>query len=211
MSMDQIILVWSLMIIQGTRRLLESYFVTKHSASRMWFVHWYLGVAFYMAMGVAIWIEGAGTLRDLKAREHKTKYTDCLSDTLLDTASIWHSITFTAPSLCTLISIPIFLMSSGIQHDCHVHLAFLPKYTLPSSPIFKSIVCPHYTAECFIYASLAIAAAPEGAWINRTLFCVLVFVVVNLCVTASATKNWYAQKFGEEKVKERWKIIPGIY
>jgi len=60
MSMDQITLAWLLLIIQGLRRLLESYFVTKHSASTMWFVHWYLGVAFYLAMGVAIWIEGAG-------------------------------------------------------------------------------------------------------------------------------------------------------
>ena len=60
MSMDQIVLVWSLMTVQGVRRLFESYFVTKHSESRMWFVHWYMGVAFYLAMGVAIWIEGAG-------------------------------------------------------------------------------------------------------------------------------------------------------
>ena len=57
--MDQIVLVWSLMTVQGVRRLFESYFVTKHSESRMWFVHWYMGVAFYLAMGVAIWIEGA--------------------------------------------------------------------------------------------------------------------------------------------------------
>jgi len=61
MSMDQIALAWSLFTIQGLRRLLESYFVTKHSASTMWFVHWYLGVAFYSAMGVVIWIEGTGT------------------------------------------------------------------------------------------------------------------------------------------------------
>lgn len=60
MSMDQIVLAWSLLTIQGLRRLLESYFVTKHSAATMWFVHWYLGVAFYLAMGVAVWIEGAG-------------------------------------------------------------------------------------------------------------------------------------------------------
>jgi len=61
MSLDQIVLAWLLLTVQGLRRLLESYFVTKHSASRMWFVHWYLGMAFYLAMGVAIWIEGAGT------------------------------------------------------------------------------------------------------------------------------------------------------
>jgi len=87
----------------------------------------------------------------------------------------------------------------------------LPKYTLPSTPIFNSIVCPHYTAECVIYAALAILAAPRGTWVNRTIFCVLVFVLVNLGVTATTTKKWYAQRFGKEKVENRWKIIPGIY
>ena len=59
-SINQIVLVWSMMTVQGVRRLFESYSVTKHSESRMWFVHWCMGVAFYLAMGVAIWIEGAG-------------------------------------------------------------------------------------------------------------------------------------------------------
>ena len=26
----------------------------------MWFVHWLLGIAFYLAVGVSVWIEGAG-------------------------------------------------------------------------------------------------------------------------------------------------------
>lgn len=60
MSMDQIALTWSLLLLQGTRRLAESYAITKFSASRMWFVHWYLGVTFYLAIGVAVWIEGTG-------------------------------------------------------------------------------------------------------------------------------------------------------
>ena len=59
--MDQIALVWSLMTIQGVRRVVESYSVNKHSASKMWFIHWHLGLAFYLAMGIAVWIEGAGT------------------------------------------------------------------------------------------------------------------------------------------------------
>jgi len=133
------------------------------------------------------------------------------ADTLLTAKPASGAITFSAPSLRTLLCIPVFLVASGIQYDCHAYLASLPKYTLPSTPIFSSIICPHYTAECIIYASLAILAAPRGMWINRTLFCVLVFVVVNLGVTASTTKKWYGQKFGKEKVENRWKIIPGMY
>lgn len=32
----------------------------KPSASKMWFVHWLLGIAFYVTVGIAVWIEGAG-------------------------------------------------------------------------------------------------------------------------------------------------------
>ena len=60
MSIDQIALTWSLMSIQGVRRLFESSMFAKPSTSKMWFVHWLLGIAFYLAVGVSVWIEGAG-------------------------------------------------------------------------------------------------------------------------------------------------------
>ena len=62
MSIDQIVLTWSLMSIQGVRRLLESSLLAKSSESKMWFVHWLLGIAFYLAVGISVWIEGAGEL-----------------------------------------------------------------------------------------------------------------------------------------------------
>lgn len=70
------------------------------------------------------------------------------------------------------------------------------------------MVCPHYTAECVIYLSLAVLGAPDGAWINRTVFTALVFVSCNLAVTASTTKEWYIAKFGRDKVGYRWRMIP---
>ena len=60
MSINQIFLLWSFMFLQGIRRLIESVFVTKNSASKMWFVHYVLGIGFYMVMGITIWIEGSG-------------------------------------------------------------------------------------------------------------------------------------------------------
>lgn len=191
MSMNQIGLAWSFLVLQGARRLLESYLITPSSASRMWFVHWVLGMVFYLAIGVAIWIEGAGTL--------------------LNSTSVWDGLTFSVPSMRTLLCIPTFILASGVQHDCHTYLASLPKYTLPVHPLFQSVVCPHYTAECVIYASMAFMAAPAGAWINRTLFCAFIFVLVNLGVTASSTKEWYAEKFGRDKVEGRWKILPLLF
>ena len=191
MSVDQVLLTWSLLTLQGVRRLLESIKWNKSSASKMWFVHWLLGIAFYLAMGMAVWMDGA--------------------EELLRDEPIWLKATFAYPSLKTMLSIPLFLMASGIQHDCHNYLASLPKYSLPQHPIFNTFVCPHYTAECLIYLSMAMISAPPGLWINRTIFAAAIFVTVNLSVTASSTKLWYEKKFGKEKVAHRACMLPGVW
>jgi 3-oxo-5-alpha-steroid 4-dehydrogenase 3 len=61
MSLNQVILCWLLMTIQGSRRLYECMTMAKPSASKMWFVHWLLGIAYYIAITLAMWIEGIGT------------------------------------------------------------------------------------------------------------------------------------------------------
>ena len=61
MTIDQVILTWTLVTVQGGRRLLETSLLVRSSESRMWFVHWLLGILFYLALGVSCWIEGAGT------------------------------------------------------------------------------------------------------------------------------------------------------
>lgn len=118
---------------------------------------------------------------------------------------------FSAPSFRTIIATLIFIFSSGIQHDCHVYLASLKKYTLPVHPVFHSLVCPHYFAECLIYLALAIVSAPSGCILNHTMLCALVFVAVNLGVTADGTKKWYETKFAKESVAGRWRMIPLLY
>lgn len=61
MSSEQVFLTWSLMAVQGIRRLYESVTLAKPSSAKMWFVHWFIGIGFYLAVGVAVWIEGVGT------------------------------------------------------------------------------------------------------------------------------------------------------
>jgi 3-oxo-5-alpha-steroid 4-dehydrogenase 3 len=113
--------------------------------------------------------------------------------------------------LKTAIGVPLFLLASGLQNDCHKHLASLKKYSLPQRGLFKQIVCPHYTSECLIYVALAIIAAPPGQALNKTVLAGLGFVVSNLGVTADSTKKWYIEKFGAENVESRWKMIPYLY
>jgi len=98
-----------------------------------------------------------------------------------------------------------------MQNDCHRYLASLKKYSLPSHPAFASIICPHYTAECAIYLSLTVLAAPKGAIINQTLLTALIFVVVNLGISADLSRKWYVEEFGAKSVGERWRMIPYLW
>lgn len=134
-----------------------------------------------------------------------------VADALLSAESVTFTINLSVLSLKAIIGIPVFILASGVQHDCHAYLASLPKYTLPIHPIFQSFICPHYTAECLIYLSLAFISAPKGALINRTMFTVFVFVSANLTVTAATCKEWYEQKFGKQAVAHRWIMLPGLY
>lgn len=137
--------------------------------------------------------------------------TDREAATLLSTPLSPASITLSKPSIKTFIAVPLFLLSSGIQHDCHEYLSNLKKYTLPDHPWFRRILCPHYTSECIIYLSLAIVSAPSGHIFNKTLSTAFLFTVVNLAITAESTRAWYAQKFGKDKVDGRWRMIPFLY
>ncbi|CAG7935962.1 unnamed protein product [Penicillium nalgiovense] len=192
MSLTQLVICCVLLAVQGSRRLWECFIFSKPSSSQMWFMHWLLGLAFYLAAGVAIWIEGSGTL-------------------LTEDLTIAHLQMTNAPSLRTFFLVPLFLVASGLQHDSHHYLYSLKKYTLPEHPMFRGIVCPHYGAECVVYLSLALLAAPRGEWVNKTMLSCLAFVAVNLGLTARNTKQWYARKFGKDSVQDWWFMIPYVY
>ena len=60
MGLGQTYVICALMALQGSRRLYESYFVTRMGKSPMWFVHWALGLLYYTAMGLTVWVDGSG-------------------------------------------------------------------------------------------------------------------------------------------------------
>jgi len=124
----------------------------------------------------------------------------------------------------TFVAAILFLLASGMQYDCHAYLASLKTaasrsetergsngYRLPEHPAFHTTCTPHYFAECLIYLALALIAAPPGHLLNRSLVCALVFVVVNLGVTADGTRRWYEQKFGAAAVAGRARMIPFVF
>ncbi|ROW12054.1 hypothetical protein VMCG_00768 [Cytospora schulzeri] len=190
-SANQVAIAWCLMLSQAARRLYESWTFAKPSRSTMWFVHWLLGQFFYLGISVAVWVEGSGAILHIG-----------LPTTQELTAGALFKIA---------VALPMFVFAWVTQYRCHKHLASLKKYSLPDLSMFRHLVCPHYTCECLIYLSLAIVAAPEGQLCNRTLLSALMFVAVNLGVTAQGTRNWYIEKFGSEKVAGRQILIPFLY
>jgi 3-oxo-5-alpha-steroid 4-dehydrogenase 3 len=60
MTVNQILLAWGFMALQGARRLYECLTLTKPSKSKMWIGLWLVGIVYYIIMGVSVWIEGIG-------------------------------------------------------------------------------------------------------------------------------------------------------
>jgi 3-oxo-5-alpha-steroid 4-dehydrogenase 3 len=181
-AQGQMQVVWALMLLQGVRRLLEARAYTSTSKSTMWVAHWILGIFFYLAMNLSIWVEGS----------HKAP-------------GPW----------ATAVMVPAVLTAHALQHSYHAYLYRLRTenkgYQLPSHPSFPNLLCPHYTCEIAIYVVLSFLAAPQGQWVNWTVACGAIFVISNLGVTATGTKEWYAEKFGSDKVAPRRKMIPWIW
>ena len=61
MSREQVLLLWSLMALQGYRRLHESILYMKPSASRMPLSIYLIGMAYYLTVSMAVWIEGSSS------------------------------------------------------------------------------------------------------------------------------------------------------
>ncbi|KAI0115072.1 hypothetical protein F4814DRAFT_440095 [Daldinia grandis] len=189
MSINQVVIVWALMSLQGARRLYEYVAIVRPSPSKMWIVHWLLGVAYYFCTSISIWIHGS---RSIQSSENRT-------------------FSIEMPSFNMVFGFITFWAAWFMQYRCHSHLSRLKKYSLPVDGLFQYLVCPHYTCECVLYLSLALIAAPAGELYNRTLICAVLFVAVNLGVTANGTKKWYSEMFGHERVQRKWKMIPGIF
>lgn len=59
-TLGQVALGWFMMFLQAARRVYEHAAILKPSKSTMWVVHWLLGLFFYLAMSVSVWVEGSG-------------------------------------------------------------------------------------------------------------------------------------------------------
>ncbi|QDS74048.1 hypothetical protein FKW77_009208 [Venturia effusa] len=199
MTSAQTLIIWWCFLIQGFRRLVECIQGPK-STSRMWIGHWFVGIGFYLLANVATWIEGCKSL----LHDRPTHRTFLRAP--LDILGIL--------DVPLALGLGVFVAGAIAQNRAHAYLWSLRKtgtYAFPTHPLFSMTLTPHYLSECSEYIGLAIAAAPRGQYVNTTLAAVLLFVVVNLGVTANGTYDWYATRFGRDKVQGKARMIPLIW
>ncbi|KAK6509603.1 hypothetical protein TWF481_004338 [Arthrobotrys musiformis] len=193
-SLETILLCIICMTMQSARRLWESIYIQKPGSSKMGILIYIAGITHYTMMGLATWCEGIQTLR-LNTNIPISHPSDLLKP----------------PRINTLLAIPFFFLGSGLQHDAHVHLASLVKYSLPVHPLFSYTLSPHYLLECVIYGSFVVIGAPKGQWVNKSLLYVWIFVCLNLGFGANITRKWYEGKFGRKSVEDKWRMVPYVY
>lgn len=175
-------------LLQSCRRLVECLIYNRQSKSRMWIGHYFIGLAFYLFTNMAMFLDGVDWSfwgePFVKGRWNPMGPMDYL---------------FTG----------FFAQASLRQAFSHYYLSTLKKYTLPDSLGFDYWIAPHYTAECVLYGSLAVIAAPPGCILNWNLVCAFIFVAVNLGVTADGTKRWMLSKFPDRKsdIKSRRNVF----
>jgi 3-oxo-5-alpha-steroid 4-dehydrogenase 1 len=80
-------------------------------------------------------------------------------------------------------------------------------YEVPQAGLFKYMLYPHYLAEWVEWA---------GFWMACGWSCVpartfLVNEITAMVPRAVRGKKWYIDKFGEEKVRRKWAVIPGVW
>jgi 3-oxo-5-alpha-steroid 4-dehydrogenase 3 len=58
MTINQVVIAWAFMALHGTRRLYESISLNKPSQAKMPIMGWAVGIAFYLGVGLSVWVEG---------------------------------------------------------------------------------------------------------------------------------------------------------
>lgn len=80
-------------------------------------------------------------------------------------------------------------------------------YEIPKAGLFKYMLYPHYFVEWLEWTGFYIACGLDC--VPARMF--VLNEVAAMLPRAVRGKQWYIQRFGEEKIKGKWAVIPGIW
>ncbi|KAK4031707.1 hypothetical protein C8A01DRAFT_41844 [Parachaetomium inaequale] len=80
-------------------------------------------------------------------------------------------------------------------------------YEIPQAGLFKVVLYPHYLVEWVEWFGFWMAAG----WGCVPARCFLFNEVAAMLPRAVKGRQWYVDKFGEEQVRGRWAVIPGVW
>ncbi|KAK2028602.1 3-oxo-5-alpha-steroid 4-dehydrogenase [Colletotrichum zoysiae] len=79
-------------------------------------------------------------------------------------------------------------------------------YRIPEAMLFRHMLFPHYFCEWVEWFGFWMAS---GWSVPARAF--LLNEVLSMFPRARSGRRWYIEQFGEEKVRRKWTIIPGVY
>ncbi|TWU71652.1 hypothetical protein ED733_003077 [Metarhizium rileyi] len=97
----------------------------------------------------------------------------------------------------------------GEQHGVvgdRKHVSVEKHYQIPQAGLFKHVLYAHYLCEWFEWLGFWVAAG-WGCGPARTFLVNEVFAMLPRAVKG---KQWYMEKFGEDKIRKKWAVLPGI-
>lgn len=180
-----------MLLLQVTRRFLETCFISVFSNSTMHVAHYILGLTFYLFTALTVGFEPLQNVQEA---------------TLVSVPSFFRE--FYWYQYCGVM---LFAWASYHQYISACILAGLrqssgdrEKYAIPQGDWFDFVSCPHYLQEILIYIALYLVFG-AGSWV---LFLQLLFVSLNQTFCALQSQQWYTTVMGRSPAK--YCIIPWI-
>lgn len=195
-SVISLVFTLILMIIQSSRRLYETLFISVYSKdSKINIIHYIFGHSFYIAAA-------ASTICPIVLSPTSSKYS---ISTILD------NLVTTKRALIFVL----FIYVSHYQHRCNKILANLRKdktgrvitgqHFVPSGGLFELVSCPHFLTEVVLYFLITVIQEFGNTYWN------LIFILVLSTQTINAVNEhkWYKGKYSDYP-KERKAIFPKL-
>ncbi|KAM3542027.1 hypothetical protein ARSEF1564_005059 [Beauveria bassiana] len=97
--------------------------------------------------------------------------------------------------------------ASGTSSSTSSSVKVEKHYEIPQAGLFKYMLYPHYLLEWIEWLGFWVAAG----WSCAPARAFFVNEVLSMLPRAVNGKKWYTDKFGEDKIRKKWVVIPGVW